>query len=458
MTIPASGPVTGQGINAETGAASTAAVTVNDPYVRSIARKLTGAVLGSDFLGAFGFWIGSTNGVTRSGISVDGSGNIALASFFASNEYGVEKHYLSSTRIYAKSYGITLGLPLFATQASDGITVFCGSSFNIFTGNIYKIATDGTVVWTRLYKGAISSNTIAGAVIDSTASNYYFICDPANAAVDFFTTIVKVNSSGTLQWQVKKTLTQPTSGNLGIARDPSDNIYALSEQSSPKYVNLMKINSSGSLLWERNLSLSGFGVALPTDQTIAVDSSGNVYLVVNGATSGNRTTVVKYNTSGVIQWQYSITLTPTGNNASLTCDPSGNVYFLFVENVTPAKLYITKLTSAGSVSWQRTLITSPATTWSIDSGAANVDQYGNLLLIATYLFRLPSSGAGAGSYVIDGTTVTYASVSLSLVAGALTDSAGGVGLSTASNTFISTSLYTGATNRTPTQSAVALNV
>jgi len=458
MTIPAGGPVTGQGINAELGTTSTAAVTVNDPYVRSLGRKLTGAVLGSDFLGRYGFWIGYSNSIGQQSISVDSSGNIAIGAYINST-WGVEKYYLSTGLVYAKTYGGELNSFLFATQASDGTTVLTSAIGNEFAGgNLMKTTSDGTLSWVRVYKGTGSSHPIPAAVIDSTASNYYFICHPADAAVDQYTTIVKVNSSGTLQWERKKTNKQPTSGNVGIARDSSDNIYALSEQSSPKYVNLMKIDSSGSLVWERNLSLSGFAVFMPTDQTIAVDASGNIYLVVEGQTSGNRTTVVKYNTSGVLQWQYATTFLSAANNAAVTCDSSGNVYFLSVENASPASnLYITKLTSAGSVSWQRILTGNPVISWSLLGGAASVDAYGNLLLTGSgYIFRFPSSGAGTGSYVINAVTVTYAATSLSLVAGALTDSAGSVGLSTASNTFSTT--LKNATTRTPTTSSVAISI
>jgi hypothetical protein len=457
MTIPAGGPVTGQGINAETGAASTAAVTVNDPYVRSIARKLTGDVLGSDFLGKFGFWIGFSSTATHS-ISVDGSGNVMVATLVSSSQ-GVQKYFLSIGLIYARSYAGSGFASV--TQASDGTTLLALGAGSTSDGNLIKLSATGTMLWKRFYRGTptATSGSIEGVVIDSTESNYYFICGPFDAAVDQYTTIVKVDSSGTLQWQVRKTLEQPTSGNLGIARDSSDNIYALSEQSSPKYVNLMKINSSGSLVWERNLSLSGFAVSMPTDQTIAVDASGNIYLVVLGHTSGNRTTVVKYNTSGVLQWQYATTLFPPGNNAAVTCDSSGNVYFLSIENAFPASnLYITKLTSAGSVSWQRILTGNPVISWTLLNRAATVDAYGNLVFLSSgYIFRLPSSGAGTGSYVINAVTVTYATTSLSLAAGALTDSAGSVGLSAVSNTFTTISTSSG-TARTPTTFSVALNV
>ena len=453
MTIPAGGPVTGQGINAELGTTSTAAVTVNDSYVRGLGRNLSGDIFGSDFLGRYGFWIGYSNSTGQQSISVDSQGSVAMG-IRNSSEWGVEKYYLSTGLIYAKTYGSSLNSFLFATQASDGTVVF-GSNSDTF--NLCKTDSTGAVSWARFYKGpGLSSLGIPALVIDSTASNYYFICGPFDAAIDQYTTIVKVNSSGTLQWQVKKTNEQPTSGNLGIARDSSDNIYAVSEQSSPKYVNLMKINSSGSLVWERNLTLSGVGVTLLEDQSIAVDSSGNVYLVITTG-SPYYTVVVKYNTSGVFQWQTSV----SGINfaAGITCDTSGNVYFAYGFQSATNELYITKLSTAGSILWQRKISGSPSVFWGVGAGAANVDAYGNLLLTSGgYIFRLPSSGAGTGSYLVaqSGVTVTYASTSLSLAAGPLSDSAGGVGLSTTSNSFTSPSAS--ATTRTPTTSSVAISI
>ena len=118
--------------------------------------------------------------------------------------------------------------------------------------------------------------------------------------------ILKYNSSGTLQWQRK--LTGNSDRAYGVAVDSSGNVYITGStggQGTGTSMHTAKYNSSGTLQWQRNLS--GTGTDLGID--IAVDSSANVYVVGRTSSSGQGFSdilIVKYNSSGTIQWQNTL--------------------------------------------------------------------------------------------------------------------------------------------------------
>ena len=87
----------------------------------------------------------------------------------------------------------------------------------------------------------------------------------------------------------------------GVATDSSGNIYVTGVSVNPPYAaDIIKVNTSGVIQWQRKLTGNS-----PTGWGICLDSSGNVYVVGENnqvsATIGIQ--IVKYNSSGAIQWQ-----------------------------------------------------------------------------------------------------------------------------------------------------------
>lgn len=78
------------------------------------------------------------------------------------------------------------------------------------------------------------------------------------------------------------------------------------------------------------------------------DSDGNLYMLA----SGQGGLIFKYNTSGILQWQKTLT---AGNfvGRGITCDSSGNVYLSADSMISSVqKTIVMKLNSSGTIQWQ----------------------------------------------------------------------------------------------------------
>ena len=150
----------------------------------------------------------------------------------------------------------------------------------------------------------------------------------------------------------------------GVTHDSSGNVYlaaytASSGQGSNDIL-LVKYNSSGTIQWQRTLGAGsndkGVGVAL--------DSSGNVYvagLFYSFSSGYYEALIAKYNNSGDIQWQRSLGAS-SGHSFfnGVGIDSSDNVY---VSGRTGAvgvvqgayDFLIAKYNSSGDIQWQRVL-------------------------------------------------------------------------------------------------------
>ena len=175
---------------------------------------------------------------------------------------------------------------------------------------------------------------------------------PVSTKTDAF--IVKYNSSGTAQWFQTIAGTGDDTGN-SIAVDSSGNVYVTGKYISSSTVSLgngielpistqddafiVKYDTSGTAQWAQTIAGSGADYG----NSIAVDSSGNVY--VNGsynstsivslgnnlnlpASNGFDVFVVKYDTSGTAQWFQTIAGTGNDKGNSIAVDSSGNVYII----------------------------------------------------------------------------------------------------------------------------------
>lgn len=218
------------------------------------------------------------------------------------------------------------------------------------------------------------------------------------------TTIVKYDNALNLQWQTEMSSTNPSD----IITDSSGNVYVCASNS------VQKFNSSGTLQWQRTIA-TGSGSKNVALRKLAVDSSNNIYsigtLTDTTGTTFYRAVVVKYNSSGTLQWirvlYRSSDANPTTYGQAIAVDSANNNFYVSCKDGGAQYLLTAKLPLDGTLTGSYSQA-SPAT---------------------TYTYADPSWTDAAGAFTQ--TTPTY------------TDAAGGTGQSntTAPSNLAATQTY-----------------
>jgi hypothetical protein len=191
----------------------------------------------------------------------------------------------------------------------------------------------------------------SGSLYDTTSGQFRSFLTKHNSsnARTFLTTYTGSYDSGSGLWR--------TATLNSIKVDSSENVYAIGGglYSGNISVNtVLKFNSSGTLQWQKAISGSN-----ATSYGIAIDSSGNSYALLAKQGSPNTTYLLKYNTSGDIQWQRSFTnIWLRDPNIAVSND--GNSVYFGGQHSTGQKPVIIRYPADGSITG--TYITSGCTT------------------------------------------------------------------------------------------------
>lgn len=364
MALPSSGAITLSDVNTNIGASSTANITMNDTAVRLLANGDT-----------------TTNPVTMNGL-------------------------------YGKSWVWTSNFSGAGTNPESIATDSAGNSYMLLTGSgvkVIKTNAVGIMQWATSFSGGssytLSTATRSSITVSSSGNVYctfkmYFNTTP----FPYYFGVVKLNSSGVVQWS--SFLSTPASyvDLMSIGVDSSENVYVAyynvtgASTATDNGMCIAKYNSSGSLQWQKRLQLM-YGVILGTP--LVVDSTNNyVYVcgllvdsslttlggyvgkfdtslsaswqnLLNGSlrnyyscavnptsqyvyAMADTRTVVAYNASGTPQWQKTIS---TGSvSYSVSVDSSDNTYVAFTAS-NNTKSYV-KLNSSGTISAQISLVST----------------------------------------------------------------------------------------------------
>jgi hypothetical protein len=198
---------------------------------------------------------------------------------------------------------------------------------------------------------AATNSARLNSVITDSSGNFY-ICGSID---DNGCLIVKLNSSGVIQWQKKLTDSTTTVGN-SIAVDGNGNVYVCADYTyaGNNHIRIFKYNSSGTLVFKKGIYRGNntftFG------QSIAVDSSGNIFVL--GTTDSNgyyNFYIAKLNTSGVIQYQFNVGGASSFDSGySIKLASSGNFYVVGACNDSGINgPSIIKYNNAGFIQWQK---------------------------------------------------------------------------------------------------------
>jgi hypothetical protein len=260
-----------------------------------------------------------------------------------SASYWMAAYYGATTADY--QYGVAVCKDANENIYVTGVGVGNGASQAV---NVIKYDKDGTIQWQRKLDGGTSQSDVGYAITVDSSNNVYVAGgynDSGNAAppggIRAF--IVKLDSSGTVQWQnlFWPSQTSPIQqSNLstrvyGMVLDSSGNIYTTGVTNlSTNYLFVAKHNSSGVLQWF-NRFYSGASRTFGYD--IKINSSGN--LVVGGSygytiSSDYRSPLIAvFDTSGNLL--SSVRMQDTGTTAGgtrdarifkIALDASDNIY------------------------------------------------------------------------------------------------------------------------------------
>lgn len=328
---------------------------------------------------------------------------------------------------------------------------------------VVKFNTSGAVQWQRRITEITYNNGFSEILnIVSDSSGNLYIAGRYNIT----SCVIKLNSSGIVQWFKSGA----TSIIASLAIDSSNNLYVIGSKSSPSVSNytasIVKLDSSGSQLWHK--TWAGNTAAGNFAGGITVSSSGYVYVSFS-ANSASDGFLTKLAADGTQVWQRKIA-SPGGFETSwlpfstVSVDSSDNVYWIMNAEYNYSssvgfqnqKAIIVKYNSSGTQQWQQHMYVS-GTSYpnAFDSLSKIIVDNSSSFYVTGKMnnkvafAKLPVDGTQTGTYTVGGVSIIYN-------ASTLAESAGTITLATSASTSFSTiTSYTEqATTLTPTSTAL----
>lgn len=283
----------------------------------------------------------------------------------------------------------------------SGQTSSSGGAGN-FDALIIKLAPNGNQIWQRSIGGTNYEDSY-DIVVDKNNNCLYIVGRVESAIVnteaDYL--LVKYDLDGTLLWQ-RSIGEDFYEDGQDITVDSSGNIYIIGYSDSTSEIGewntfIIKFNSSGVVQWQKK-----YGASFITDpdtayddtgHSIFIDSTGNIY--VTGLTSslnpeGLKIFITKFDSNCDIIWQKRLLGVDDAQSYSVKVDNVGNIFVLGHTRDNAEGLndiILTKLNSAGAIQWQRIL-----------GGSGNEEGY-DLVLDSfnnTYIVGLSNSSGSVG--------------------------------------------------------------
>jgi hypothetical protein len=234
----------------------------------------------------------------------------------------------------------------------------------------------------------------------------------------------KVLSSGELEWQKKIVSSNNSNVDViisGIKKDIHDNIllfgYLNYNTNTDRPSILMKLNPNGDIVWQKSALtlLNGYNYTHWTHA--ALDSQGNTYVsgwvsaMFDGNESQNGMPLVKYNSSGEVQWTRFISTVQF--IAGICVDSQDNVIIgNMTQNPFPTSNYfnLVKYSPSGDLIFQKHLSTPYTSTQQL---SLESDGLGNIFvtakIVGTTVLKLNPSGAILWSRRVDNGMQIFAS-------------------------------------------------
>ncbi|OYU83388.1 MAG: hypothetical protein CFE24_11605 [Flavobacterium sp. BFFFF2] len=384
-------------------------------------------------------------------VVVDSAGNVFVAgqsdpdsTTTTSDDYVVLKYNAQGVQQWVqRTNGTGNGIDRPSKVALDpaGNPVVTGRSDNLVNYDYLTVkynTTNGTPMWSMRYDRT-HNDWATDIVIHPTSGNIYITGRSKNTTFDYVT--ICYSGTGVQQWATVYDFGIGDDRATNIALDNSGNLYVTGQSDvGTATVNFdittVKYNAAGAQQWVKT-----FGGAAQNDDipsAIAVDAAGSVW--VTGTVDTDATTAIvndfltiKYNTSGVQQWQQTYNAQTASNDfaKSIAVDASGAVIVAGYAEIIPQKNAVAlKYSSAGLVQWTKTVDAEGDNSDKPNSLA--LDASGNVLVAGSVveygtdknfaLQKINATGNTAWVRTINGTSVGSADAAL----GVVTDAAGNI--------------------------------
>jgi hypothetical protein len=280
-----------------------------------------------------------------------------------------------------------------AVDLNDDSIYITGSTAGVLDTEIFitKLTSELVAVWTNTYGTPQDDN---GYVIDVASDG-----NPVIVGISSVTaiTILKVASAdGAVIWQQELIAATGSSQAYGMGVGPSGEIVAVGNRydvgDSTNRQLVVKYDSTGAIQWQKELLMDAGFECRGADADI--DSSGNIYVLgTYDWASGTGLSVTQLNSSGVAQWTRKVQGPCNELASSIVCGQDG---FLYLEATSGTAItgpdirldkLIAKYDTSGAVIWQRKF--SSAVNWQVDFNFfTNGIAGGSLLAVRNGLFAV----------------------------------------------------------------------
>jgi hypothetical protein len=320
-----------------------------------------------------------------------------------------------------------LNVSLTSSTGGFGFTGYDGISVDT-SGNVYAFMSSNAtnaiqmVKWnssgTVQFQNRTSTSSATEiypfqSAIDSSGNvyltPYFYYATGGCCGVTYFSpAIIKYNSSGAIVWSNYYYYTTNPSYSEGIALDGSGNVWVVGTNI------IVKTNSSGTATIIKTSGNSRF-------YKIAIDSSSNVY-IAGKENTGTNSTLHSVSSTATINWSRKFVIGTTMDNSTtnVTTDSSGNIYYVInvATTASPTGIVILKYNSSGTLQWQRQLTTGLTSSTplvsqdiTIVNNQVNITGYGVQTIGGAYIgftISVPTDGSGTGTIVVGGISYVYA--------------------------------------------------
>jgi hypothetical protein len=243
------------------------------------------------------------------------------------------------------------------------LSSFSGISAKALGLTSSQLSAVGDGCWINRTSSATKNVSSSESISDSSGNVYVVGSTGATGGGQIDAYIAKYNSSGVIQWQ--RVLGNASYNDIpySMTVDSSSNVYIVGY--SEVTVNLtqiliVKYNSSGTIQWQKSLVYNyapGLGIALGL--SVTTDSSSNVYITGQtylGTTPSYDIPIVKMDSSGAITWQRQIgTASTIQAGSAIAVDSTGKVTVCGYDYTTPFSGVVAQYNSSGTLQWQRKL-------------------------------------------------------------------------------------------------------